>query len=83
MAFCRISKDSNVYMFPIKNGTILCSLCDLPGSNSEGCILEDGRAAYLHLREHITAGHHVPKTAFTYLNHYISGEEAERTKRNG
>jgi len=58
MAYCRISEDSDIYMYPTHDDTIICCGCLLEGVDGTEFIFR--KDALAHLRLHRTWGHRVP-----------------------
>ena len=73
MSYCRFS-DGDVYMLPTIRG-IECCCCCLTHEDESGwhqtVILKSSKEALAHLKEHIYAGHKVPKYATDRLKEEI------------
>lgn len=75
MAYCRVNEDSDVYMYPTMDNSIVC--CDCLLKNIDGTEFIFRRDALLHLNPHKTWGHKVPDYAFERLEHEILTEGNE------
>lgn len=75
MSYCRFSDDSEVYMYPFSIGKIICCACRLNEKDKWGwypdTVLNNEKEALKHLKEHIYAGHKVPKYATDRLKEEI------------
>jgi hypothetical protein len=66
MAYCRFGADSDVYLYASVHGGFHCCGCRfLESPDSE--VMETAKAAWSHLRKHLSAGHKVPKYALDCL----------------
>ena len=76
MSYCRFS-DGDVYMYhSLTTGKIICCCCRLNKKDRRGgwqidTILNSPEEAWKHLKEHIYAGHKVPKYATDRLKEEI------------
>ncbi len=68
MAFCRIGKDSDVYMYETSGNTIVCCGCVMGKVEATEFILY--RDAIGHLRKHHSWGHKVPEGVIEGLEDY-------------
>lgn len=75
MSYCRFS-DGDVYMYAQFDGKIICCACKLTSAkdrwgNADDIMLNSSKEALNHLKEHIYAGHKVPKYATDRLKEEI------------
>lgn len=63
MAYCRWSKDSDVYVILLESGKYQCCGCRLGGSFAT----DDPNKMILHLGDHVEAGQKVPDLAIARL----------------
>jgi hypothetical protein len=85
MSYCRFS-DGDVYMYPTNRG-IECCACRLTHKNAnyglyENKLFDTGEEALAHLKEHINAGHKVPKYATDRLKEEINETKIEQSIKN-
>ena len=79
MSYCRFS-DGDVFMYPsLKTGKIVCCACRLNRKDNWGqhpdTVLSGKKEAIAHLKEHIYAGHKVPKYATDRLKEEMRENE--------
>ena len=76
MSYCRFSDGSDVYMLPTVRGIECCSCHLSPDGKGwyRSILLKNPEEALKHLREHIYAGHKVPKYATDRLKEEIKNE---------
>ena len=84
MSYCRFS-EGDVYMYATFDDKIVCCCCRLISEkdrwgNAEDVILWNSKEAWKHLKEHIYAGHKVPKRASDILK--VDIEYDRRSKIN-
>lgn len=60
MAYSRFF-DTDIYIYPHVDGYVYCAAC-LLSENSE--IIEDDEHLFLHIQEHIKAGHDIPEMLY-------------------
>jgi hypothetical protein len=53
--------DTDIYIYPHVDGYVYCAAC-LLSENSE--IIEDDEHLFLHIQEHIKAGHDIPEMLY-------------------
>lgn len=80
MSYCRVSPNSDVYMYDSGYGKIDCDWCDLterkaPGFFPPTVTLTSREEAMNHLLEHRKAGHLVPQYAIDRLQNEIDNKE--------
>ena len=75
MSYCIFSDSSDVYMYPLFDNKIVCCACKLNHKNKWGVYMDTtlngSKEALNHLKEHIYAGHKVPKYATDRLKEEI------------
>lgn len=60
MAYSRFF-DTDIYIYPHVDGYVYCAAC-LLSENSE--IIQDDNHLFLHIQEHIKAGHDIPEMLY-------------------
>lgn len=66
MAYCRMSPESDVYLYPSINGICCCS-CSIHEEKHHNTVLDSLEEAWDHLLHHVAAGDNVPEWAFERL----------------
>ena len=77
MSYCRFGPDSDVYMYPRTDGSIVCSMCALPVFKNSTMVFEFPYQALQHLQTHLKHNHRVPRYAFNRLIFEIEEKDAE------
>lgn len=72
MSYCRMTKDSDAYMYPHVDGYIECMGCKLNGGKDRYFYYRS--AALLHMQRHKEAGHKIPLYAIKGLQKEMSEE---------